>query len=329
MKTLYIPLTFLILLIFSIASMGAESGIPEGSQIGAPRLRKTPSSSVPESGINIRSESYSYGHGGISIYLSSFGGRIYPPCSLLVENPEGLRTGHDPINGLYYNEIPNSVYKELVKAPILNDPTPFDQMPRTLLLDISIPSDGDYILYVTGSDKGRYLLKFSIYEFKMDSSSKRFNDISITPDETHIYYFNYLYNTKDGTEIYFIGSDKHSKSMNKIIEYINPSKKVSHLPANTDNYNFTLLYGEAIIASTFKAKVNGRDITHLFNPVRGEKEEVRLELNQSRNKVVISVDAIVDNKTINHIDTFFIIVNKQAPEGQPLIDRSREKASPQ
>lgn len=211
MKILYIPLTFLFLLIFSIASMGAESGIPEGSQIGAPRSRKTPSSSVPESGINIRSESYSYGHGGISIYLSSVGGRIYPPCSLLVENPEGLRTGHDPINGLYYNGISNSVYKELVKAPILNDPTPFDQMPRTLLLDVSMPSDGDYILYVTGSDKGRYLLEFSIYEFKMDSSSKRFNDISITPGEIHIYYFNYLYNTKDGTEIHFVGSDKQSK----------------------------------------------------------------------------------------------------------------------
>jgi hypothetical protein len=85
MKILYIPLTFLFLLIFSIASMGAESGIPEGSQIGAPRSRKTPSSSVPESGINIRSESYS--DGAISIYLSSIGRRIHPPCSLLVVNP--------------------------------------------------------------------------------------------------------------------------------------------------------------------------------------------------------------------------------------------------
>jgi len=256
------------------------------------------------------------------------GRRIHPPCSLLVVNPEELKTGYDPVKGLYYNEIPRSVYEVLVGVNSHKYPIPVDQIPKTMLLDISEPCNGDYILYVIGSDKGRYALEFSVYESEMDSSSRRFNDISITPGETHIYFLTFLYNTKDGTEIYFIGNDKHSKSMNKIIEYINPSRKVSHLSANTENYDFTLLYGEAIIASTFKAKVNGRDITHLFNPVRGEKEEVRLELNQSRNKVVISVDAILDNKTINHIDTFFILVDKQAPEGQPLIDRSREKAPP-
>jgi hypothetical protein len=103
-----------------------------------------------------------------------------------------LKTGYDPIDKLYHNEIPRSVYEVLVGINSHKYPIPVDQIPKTEMLDISEPSDGDYNLYVTGS-------------------YKRFNDISITPGEIHTYNFNYLYNTKDGTEIHFVGSDKQSK----------------------------------------------------------------------------------------------------------------------
>lgn len=122
-----------------------------------------------------------------------------------------MKTGYDPIDKLYHNEIPRSVYEVLVGINSHKYPIPVDQIPKTEMLDISEPSDGDYNLYVTGSDKGRYVLEFSIFESEMDSSYKRFNDISITPGEIHTYNFNYLYNTKDGTEIHFVGSDKQSK----------------------------------------------------------------------------------------------------------------------
>jgi hypothetical protein len=206
LKFFFIPLSFLILLIFSIASWGAELGIPKDSRIGTPRSQRTPLSSVPKSGKKNCSENYSYG--AISIYLSSIGRRIHPPCSLLVVNPEGLKTGYDPIDKLYYNEIPRSVYEGLVGINSHKYPIPVDQIPKTEMLDISEPSNGDYNLYVTGSDKGRYALEFSIFESEMDSSYKRFNDISITPGEIHIYYFNYLNNTKEGTIVRFIGKDK-------------------------------------------------------------------------------------------------------------------------
>jgi hypothetical protein len=214
MKIFFIPLSFLILLIFSIASGGAELGIPKDSRMGTPQSQKTPLPSVPKSGKKNGSENYS--SGAISIYLSSIGRLTHPPCSLLIENPEGLKTGYDPIKGLYYNEIPKSVYETTAGINSHKHPIPVDQIPKTVLLDISEPSNGVYNLYVTASDKGRYALEFHIFESEMDSSFKSFNDISITPGEIHIYYLNYLNNTKDGTDIYFIGNDKHSKSMNKI-----------------------------------------------------------------------------------------------------------------
>ena len=47
--------------------------------------------------------------GGFLIRFSGHG--IHPPADLLIEDPEGLKTGYDPITGVYYNQLPRSSYE--------------------------------------------------------------------------------------------------------------------------------------------------------------------------------------------------------------------------
>ena len=233
---------------------------------------------------------------------------FYSPGELLIENPEGLRSGYDPINGLYYNEIPDSVYKELVRAPILNDPTPFDQMPRTEVLDIPEPSDGDYNLYVIGTETGTYGLDIMVWDSELNSSTKKFREIPITPGETHTYSYNYSTTGGGDIEIGYDGSGQRPKDVNKFLSYVRPSQRQTTLPAGTTTYNAIVVYGDSIIPSSFKAELNGLDITSLFNPVQEGTDAVTLNLNQGSNKLILSVDANLTNRVANDKDTLLFMV---------------------
>lgn len=306
MKFFFIPLSILILLIFNIASLGAESNIPKGFQAGTPQSRGTPSSSVPESEKKNRLAGPNYA--AVSIYLYPSRHRIYPSCSLLIENSEELKTGYDPVKGLYYNEIPGSVYEELVADNDVQNPLPLDQLPRTELLDIPRPSDGEYKLYVIGTETGTYGLDIKVWDSDLNFSQKKFRDVPITPGETHTYSYNYSRTGGSDIEIGYDGGGQRPKDVNKFLSYIRPSQRQTTLLAGTTIYNAIVAYGDSIIPSSFKAELNGLDITSLFNPVPEGTDVVALNLNQGRNKLILSVDANLTNRVANDKDTLLFMV---------------------
>ena len=306
MNFFFIPLSILILLIFNIASLGAESNIPKGFQAGTPQSRGTPSSSVPESEKKNRPAGPNYA--AVSIYLYPSRHRIYPSCSLLIENSEELKTGYDPVKELYYNEIPGSVYEELVADNDVQNPLPLDQLPRTRLIDISKPFEEGYTLHVIGTETGTYGLDIKVWDSDLNFSQKKFRKIPIILGETHTYSFYYSKTGGDDVEVGFDSSGQSPRDANKFIGYVRPSQKRTTLPIGTTTYNAIVVYGDSIIPSSFKAELNGLDITSLFNPVQEGTDAVTLNLNQGSNKLILSVDANLTNGVANNKDTLLFMV---------------------
>ena len=233
---------------------------------------------------------------------------FYSPGELLIENPEGLKTGYDPINGLYYNEIPRSAYEALVGINSHKYPIPVDQIPKTEMLDISEPFDGDYNLYVIGTETGTYDLDIITWDSELNSSTNSFREIPITPGETHTYSYNYSKTGGSDIEIGYDGSGQRPRDVNKFLSYVRPSQRQTSLPAGTTTYNSIIVYGDSIIPSSFKAELNGLDITSLFNPIPEGTDAVTLNLNQGRNKLILSVDANLTNRVANDKDTLLFMV---------------------
>ena len=240
--------------------------------------------------------------GAFLIHFSGYG--IHPPADLLIEDSEGLKTGYDPITGVYYNELPRSSYE----STGLIDLDTEERGPITKELEIMQPSAGDYNLYVIGTDTGTYGIDIMAYDPEANPSLKRFRDISITQGEIHTYGFYYPKTVGAGISIDFDKDGQHPRDVKKFLCYARPSERQTTLPAGTTNYIMIILYGDAIIPSTFNAELNGMDITSLFNPTSGGTEEVTLNLSRGRNTIVFSVEANLTNRIAEDKDKLVFIV---------------------
>jgi hypothetical protein len=67
--------------------------------------------------------------------------------------------------------------------------------------------------------------------------------------------------------------------------------------------------------------LNGLDITSLFNPIPEGTDAVTLNLNQGRNKLILSVDAHLTNRVANDKDTLlFMVPSKETGGGHQYRD---------
>jgi len=242
--------------------------------------------------------------GSFIIRLHSSGHSRHPPADLLIEDSEGLKTGYNPITGVYYSEIPRSSYESLS----LIDLDTGERGPITKELEIMQPSAGDYNLYVIGTNTGTYSLDIMAYDPEANPSLKRFEDISISQGEIHTYSFYYPKTVGADISIGFDGGGQRPRDVNKFLSYARPSKRQTTLPAGTTNYIMIISYGDSIIPATFNAELNGMDITSLFNPAPGGTEAVTLNLSQGRNTLVLSVDANLPNRIAEDKDRLVFIV---------------------
>ena len=201
--------------------------------------------------------------GAFLIHFSGHG--IHPPADLLIENSEGLKTGYNPITGVYYSEIPKSYYESIG----LQDAETGDPGPTTKELAIGQPITGDYELYVIGTDTGTYTLEIRAYDPELNCSMREFEDISINQGEIHTYSFYYPKTVGADISIGYDGGGQRPSDVNRFLSYMRPSERQTTLPAGTTTYNMIISYGDTIIPSTFNAELNGMDITSLFNPAPG------------------------------------------------------------
>ena len=109
----------------------------------------------------------------LNLYLAS-------PAELLITDPLGRRLGKDPITGIVYNEIPDSIYTE--EGPIVSSDTPLepDEMHESKVIYIPLPIDGEYAIQVIGTDSGTYALDFSTYNNIGESTDASFEAVTDT-----------------------------------------------------------------------------------------------------------------------------------------------------
>ena len=106
----------------------------------------------------------------------------------------------------------------------------------------------------------------------------------------------------------FDGGGQRPKDVNKFLTYANPSDSQTDLPAGTTIFPLMIFYGNNAITSTFKASLNGVDITNLFSPTAGNHETVNLPLSPGRNVLSLSTNGNLPSRIATDTDRLVFIV---------------------
>jgi hypothetical protein len=70
-----------------------------------------------------------------------------------------------------------------------------------------------------------------------------------------------------------------------------------------------IAYGESIVPSTFKAVLNGENITNEFSPKPSGAESILLNLVPGRNTLVLSIDAEVNGRISTDKDRLIFVTD--------------------
>jgi hypothetical protein len=243
------------------------------------------------------------------IYTDLSGIRIkfYSPGELLLIDPEGRRVGYDPIKGVFYDEIPGASYETSYLADVESG----DPGPPMKELEVMQPLTGDYELRVTGTDIGTYDLTIAAYDVEQNpSGKKKFDNIPIIPGQIYSYGFSFAKTVGSELEVFggFDGRGQRPVDVNKFLSYISPAQSQTKLPAGTTRYNLMISYSDTILPSTFDAKLNGVDISSLFNPTQGGLETVAIALAPGRNTLVLAVEGNLPDRVARDSDRLVFIV---------------------
>ena len=219
------------------------------------------------------------------------------PFELLITDPLDRKTGYGAILGIISCDfIPDSGYDSigLYNADI------DESGPETKEIDIRKPIEGEYELKVIGTGTGTYELEIYGTDREGDPSITDFSQIPISPNVIHSYLFNYSRKAGSKIEICggFDGKGQRPRDVNKFLSYSNPTQVTTEIPAGEMTVDLVIFYNLPIIPSTFKAVLNGQDITNLFSPVADKNEIVKLTLAKGRNVLILSVDGTLASERV-------------------------------
>ena len=227
---------------------------------------------------------------------------FYCPVEAYVVDPLGRKMGFDPIGNKTYDEIPNSAYH----GPI-GGGNPDDKF-----LDVIGAVDGDYLVTVVGTGTGpeKYAMETVMNNANNEEWTGLFENIQTGPGTINKYLFHYDSSYIQGGTLSggFDGGGQRPKDVNKFLTYANPSDSQTDLPAGTATFPLMIFYGNNAITSTFKASLNGVDVTNLFNPLTGNYETVNLLLSPGRNVLSLSTDGNLPTRVATDTDRLVFIV---------------------
>ena len=236
---------------------------------------------------------------GITIYAhgETAGNYFRFPGELLITDPEGRKTGLDPTSGQNYQEIPESIY--CVEA--IGDVTTGERGPETKVIEIRQPAEGEYELKITGTAAGEYTLEiYATDRENKESGAKFLKPMTIFPGEVYSYLMKYSPRVGSKTRVYgaFDGKGQRPRDVNEFLSYSHPLQTTSELPLGETSYCLMIFYDQAIIPSTFRTELNGREVTSLFSVAPGSFEQVKLNLAQGRNTLLLKVDGALSSGRI-------------------------------
>ena len=125
--------------------------------------------------------------GALDIRIHPAEGKIYPSAELLLIDPQGQKSGHDPRFHVTYSEIPRASYEE----ESISDAVSGAPGPVTKIIYIRNPPNGEYILKVIGIKPYTYDLEIRGYDCEMNPSDDKFTHVEIDKDREHEYIIQY------------------------------------------------------------------------------------------------------------------------------------------
>ncbi len=218
---------------------------------------------------------------------------------LLLSDPQGRRTGLDPVKNVE-REIPRSSY--LAEGP----------QPRTMVLHIRQPMDGWYLLQVSGSGTGSYSLDIRARDTSGTAAIRpEFRSVPTDREKVHRYRMEYQTNGKTPLKVGggFDGGGEKPREINSFLTYANPTGPELRLQAEVTRFPLLIFYGPSIQPTTFNAMLNGSNISGRFTPAPDQYEFVWIPLKAGANTLSLGVEGITGSgQKAKDTDEFVFVV---------------------
>ncbi|MBI4654018.1 MAG: hypothetical protein HY752_03390 [Nitrospirae bacterium] len=248
----------------------------------------------------------------ISVGPSPTGG-VKAIAELLITDPMGRCAGLDVSKGVVVQGIPNaSYYKERIDDLETGEPGE-----ESNTFEAGAPIDGLYKIAVIGTSSGKYGLDIFAYDINFKGTVQKL-DSSTYPGKIDSYEVTYSSAPGSQVKVTFVGSSEipvfdgkgqRPTDVNKFLQYFNPIQARTELPAGTQNFNLSIIYGNTIKRETFSAMLEGKAITKQFYPIPGKHEIVKIPLIQGSNTLVLSIKGVkTDGKIAEDTDRLVFIV---------------------
>jgi hypothetical protein len=206
------------------------------------------------------------------ILLSSRGDVV---SELILTDPQGRRTGLDPVGKVERREIPRASYVETGTSP------------RTVLLDTREPMDGSYVLQVTGTAQGSYTLDLRAWDRNGTASTRPvLRDVPTGPGVVHLYRLDYVSTAKAPLKL----SGRFESD--RLLAYGNHAGTEAKLSPGATSFPLVIFYGAGIKPVTFNALLNGNNVSGRFTPEPEGYQIVRIPLASGPNTLVVSVEGM-------------------------------------
>ena len=229
---------------------------------------------------------------------------------MLLTDPEGRRTGIDPLSGRSFAEIPYSSYEAIGLANLVTG----DPGPTTQELAVTEPVNGDFSIRIVCTYEDVYSIEIKGYDKAGDFGHLIARDVPIKLYSIHTYSLRYKKgNEKDLDSMTlrggYDGTGDEEGDANLPLSYNTCSSSDIELPAETKQYSLGIWYYEGTDPKSFIATLNGKDITALFAPKANSNEIVTLDLSQGINSLVLRIEGDVQSQKLVDTDVFEITVS--------------------
>jgi hypothetical protein len=125
--------------------------------------------------------------GALDVRIHPGEGKLKPPAELLLKDPQGRKTGHDPLAGKGYREIPGATYEfEGIDDPVSGEPGP-----QSGIIELRNPLAGVYVLEIIGKEAGKFTLEITGFDRDLNTSKILLKETASAPKGVRRFTFRY------------------------------------------------------------------------------------------------------------------------------------------
>lgn len=237
---------------------------------------------------------------------------FHSPGEVLLTDPLGRRVGVDPERGNSFVEIPGAYYDTAAIATLVDDDLFIDDEEPSRQLYVPGALDGDYAVDVIGTGMGVYKLHIQRYDTEHRRDEILFADVPISHGERHQYRLRYDQSSIGSAEGPllsggFAGGGQRA-DVDAFLSYARPGERRVRVPVEISSYSLMVFYGETVDPTTFRAELNGQDISDSFHPVAGGMDVVTLSLQPGRNTLLLEIAGLARGRTSTDRDRLVFLV---------------------